>query len=261
MKIQNAKRRGTRALTLIELLVIIVIVAMMAGMILPAGRAPGKGRRIRCASNLRQLGLASIIWAEDNGKQTPRRSDGNPATPRLANVSWPSTGTPAAPATSPYTYLVFAAMSNELNDPKILVCPTDDRPARTNFGNDLIGPTGAHNLGVSYFVGRDASASNPNAFLDGDRNICADTTATPIPNHGYGISPDGTAQGAACEFPRNYKSIQNLGFGPKMHHSTGNVGLADGSVQQFSQSGFVAGLRTSAAATTNIAAQNYLLFP
>ena len=112
---------------------------------------------------------------------------------------------------------------------------------------------------VKSLLARDAS--NPNAFLDGDRNICADTTATPIPNHGYGISPDGTAQGAACEFPRNYKSIQNLGFGPKMHHSTGNVGLADGSVQQFSQSGFVAGLRTSAAATTNIAAQNYLLFP
>jgi prepilin-type processing-associated H-X9-DG protein len=204
------------AFTLVEMLVLIAIIALLGLLFYPRLlNEKEKAQRIRCTSFLKQTGLAFRIWAGDH-------DDKNPFYLAVTNG-----GTKEFIATGE-TFRHFEIMSNELNTPKVLVCPTDkQRMAATSFTPTL------NNGNVSYFVGIDAEDLTPGSFLTGDRNILGGTVI-------------GTN---LLEF-----SITNgVGWGPGFHKGQGNVGLADGSVQGFSSSALRAGFMHTGLTTNRLA--------
>src|SRR5262245_61878324 len=61
-----------RAVTLVELLIVVAIILLLASVLLPAvNKAREEGRRTVCLSNLRTIGTGMVMYMQDQGDQLP----------------------------------------------------------------------------------------------------------------------------------------------------------------------------------------------
>src|SRR5688572_16411408 len=121
---RQTKRRGS---ALGDVAVGLVLLALLFGAALPVAgsRSREQANRIKCASNLRQIGLAMLMYSNDNKGYFPRAVFSNKANPtptEYTGVQAPNPFAPGGPAPDDVTAAMFLLLRTQDITPEAFVC-------------------------------------------------------------------------------------------------------------------------------------------
>ena len=133
--------------TLIELLIVIAIIAILAGMLLPAlGSVKHRAYAIKCASNFKASGMALLFYANDNDTWFPKRNgpsffryNATPAVikPENADLDFPSDMSNYWPELPKNTKVYYGAIGRKTMKTSPYACPSA-RPSEENDSGELV---------------------------------------------------------------------------------------------------------------------------
>jgi len=180
---------------MIEVLITLGVVALLVLVVLPQVLRPHvRSPRIHCLSNLKQVGLGFLLWANDNSDQFPWQTSTN----RGGSQELVGRGN---------AFVHFLTVSNGIVSPKVLVCPAEKARMRLALWAKF------SDANLSYCAGLDAHEAAQDSILSSDRNL---TGGVQVANELFNFSSN------------------NAGWGTTHHVQNGNLGLADGSAMQSS---------------------------
>ena len=126
MKLHRKNKTLSIAFTLVELLVVISIIGLLAGLAVPAISGGLKSAKAgACLSNLHQIGIATMAYAADNSFKLPNAGSGT-------SDMW---------ATQLATFISTGTKSKK----SIFVCPGCEKPVTEATGTDVAVTYGMHN--------------------------------------------------------------------------------------------------------------------
>jgi prepilin-type processing-associated H-X9-DG protein len=206
-----AGNRSVRGLTVIEVLTVVFVLVVVAGLTLPVVNGAGHQHKIRCENNLKNIGLCLRIFAVDNNDRFPFEIQVTEGGTRELHAF----GEP---------FHTFQALSNELSTPKILICPQDKQKRAAGDWSNFSDANLSYFLNLSVrsldatnrdFVTATRGLERPKDWLAGDRNL--------------------TMNGMRAKAGRlAIATGHSAAFDNEIHGKRGNLLRADGSVEHLS---------------------------
>ena len=228
MKTSNKKNQVRAGLTIIEVLVVLVIIVVLAGVLMPPStHNRSRARRISCVGNLKQISFGLLLFANDNGGKSPFESFNTGST----NID--VTSIPGGWSHDPTNlWKLFQLAQNDISSPRVLICPADSgRQPATDFlsgsgsSSNSFPSSSKRNSALSYFLALDAKEARPTSMLVGDRNLARDSDKTDSePGRNYLTGEQ--RLGSTAE------ETKHLRWNNDIHQRGGNIAFMDGSAQQ-----------------------------
>ena len=223
-----------KAFTLVEVLVVIAVIALLAGLLLPAlSSAKNRAHTAACLNNKKQLQLAWHLYAGDHDDKMPPNGDILPGGPRTDRQYWWAQGImtyaedhPDNTNTSLLVDPAYARMGAYSKDPLIYKCPADKSTAVVNQRQR----ERVRNISMNVHVGRCIDCFSDQPTHLGPRTIGA------IPNASSQFvfldeHPDSISTIAFWTSPSEGSAAKLVSFPGSQHKGAGTLSFADGHVE------------------------------
>jgi len=228
--------RQVRAYTLVELLVVIGIIAVLVGILLPVlNRARENGRRVGCASNMRQLAAAFQMYANENRQRFPFAAVGSHSDDPADWIYWQEGRNLADSAIARY-------LGGGDGISRVFRCPSDDTDSRARIDPD----TGAYRYSyamnqsvASYPINTRPMAALPGTMklillIDEDAQTADDGAWNGWMGWTYGYTFELSARHDPTAKPRPNPYDQTVDSRTDQE-GRGNVAFGDGHVEQMTR--------------------------